>query len=57
MDQVTFEKYVNDRDMLARLLGYDAKSMRNQVWYRTFQWGGDFARHGFKRKMLRCIVF
>jgi hypothetical protein len=38
MDQGTFDKYVNER-YLAQISWYDAKSMRNQVWYRTLQWG------------------
>ena len=37
MDQGAFEKYVNDR-YLAEIAWYDAKSMRNQAWYRTLQW-------------------
>ena len=38
MDRVTFDKYLSDR-YFAEISWYDVKSMRNQVWYRTLQWG------------------
>ena len=38
MDGEAFEKYVSGR-YFAEIAWYDAKSMRNQAWYRTLQWG------------------
>jgi hypothetical protein len=38
MDQSQFDKYVNDR-YVTETAWYDRKSTRNQVWYRTLQWG------------------
>ena len=38
MDRATFDKYVNER-YSAEISWYDRKSMRNQIWYRTLQWG------------------
>jgi hypothetical protein len=38
MDQATFDTYVKDR-YFGEIVWYDAKSRRNQVWYRTLQWG------------------
>ena len=38
MDRATFDKYVNER-YFAEISWYDRKSMRNQIWYRTLQWG------------------
>jgi len=38
MDKATFDKYVSDR-YLGEIAWYDAKSIRNQTWYRTLQWG------------------
>ena len=38
MDKATFDKYVSDR-YFGEIAWYDAKSIRNQIWYRTLQWG------------------
>ena len=38
MDEATFDKYINER-YRAEVSWYDKKSMRNQIWYRTLQWG------------------
>ena len=38
MDRATFDKYLRDR-YFAEISWYDMKSMRNQIWYRTLQWG------------------
>lgn len=38
MDQATFDKYVSGR-YFAEIAWYDARSMRNQAWYRSLQWG------------------
>src|SRR6476661_793176 len=38
MDQTTFEKYLSER-YFGEISWYDARSMRNQVWYRSLQWG------------------
>lgn len=38
MDRATFDKYVSER-YLAEISWYDRKSMRNQIWYWTLQWG------------------
>src|SRR5712691_2446538 len=38
MDKAAFEEYLSER-YLGEIGWYDAKSMRNQVWYRTLQWG------------------
>ncbi len=38
MDKAAFEEYLSER-YLGEIGWYDARSMRNQVWYRTLQWG------------------
>jgi hypothetical protein len=38
MDRETFDKYVSGR-YSSEITWYDTKSLRNQLWYRTLQWG------------------
>src|SRR6267142_6096391 len=35
MDKAAFEEYLSEH----KIGRFDARSMRNQVWYRTLQWG------------------